>query len=50
LIIGSISSKPPDSPDAIAEGSGVMAGAVALAASGVTFGLLGIAMALMLNR
>ena len=35
---------------AISEGSGVMAGAVALAASGVTFGLLGIAMALVLNR
>ena len=30
---------------AISEGSGVMAAAVALAASGVTFGLLGIAMA-----
>ncbi len=35
---------------AISEGSGVMAGAVALAASGATFGLLGIAMAIVLNR
>ncbi len=35
---------------AISEGSGVMSGAVALAAAGVTFGLLGIAMAMVLNR
>jgi len=35
---------------AISEGSGVMAGAVALAAAGATFGLLGIAMAIVLTR
>jgi len=35
---------------AISEGSGVMSGGVALAAAGVTFGLLGIAMAMVLNR
>ena len=35
---------------AISEGSGVMAGAVALAAAGATFGLLGIAMAIVLAR
>lgn len=34
---------------AISEGSG-MSGAVAVAAAGVTFGLLGIAMAIVLNR
>ena len=34
---------------AISEGAG-MSGAVAVAASGVTFGLLGIAMAIVLNR
>jgi membrane associated rhomboid family serine protease len=34
---------------AISEGSG-MSGAVAVAASGVTFGLLGIAMAMVLSR
>ena len=35
---------------AISEGSGVTSGAVALAAAGVTFGLLGIAMAKVLAR
>lgn len=35
---------------AVSEGSGVMAGAVALAAAGFTFGLLGIAIANILGR
>ena len=35
---------------AISEGSGVMSGTVALAAAGVTFGLLAIAMAKVLAR
>ena len=35
---------------AVSEGSGVMAGAVALAAGGVTFGLLGISIAKVLSH
>ena len=35
---------------AISEGSGAMSGAVALTAAGITFGLLGIAMAKLLVR